>query len=75
VPEASHVTHDLRKNYNIFCSIVVYPVIPRGMIMLRLIPTSVHTLEDVAYTVKAFKEIQQKLKDGVYPKELADFTK
>lgn len=74
-PEASHVTHDLRKNYNIFCSIVIYPVIPKGLIMLRLIPTAVHSLEDVAYTVKAFKEIKKKLDTNAYPKELADFTK
>ena len=75
VPEASHVTHDLRKNYGIFCSIVVYPVIPRGLIMLRIIPTAVHTLEDVEYTVKAFKEIKHKLDTNSYPKEIADFTK
>jgi len=75
IPEASHVTHDLRKNYNIFCSIVVYPVVPRDVIMLRLIPTAMHSLEDVDYTVKAFKEIKEKLDSGFYPKEIADFTK
>lgn len=75
VPEASQVTHDLRKNYNIFCSIVVYPVIPRGLIMLRLIPTAVHSLDDVAYTIKAFKEIKHKLDTNAYPQELPDFTK
>lgn len=73
VPEASQVTHDLRKNYNIFCSIVVYPVIPKGMIMLRLIPTAVHSLEDVAYTVKAFKEVAEKLRSGGYPKDIPNF--
>ncbi len=75
IPEASQVTHDLRKNYNIFCSIVVYPVVPRDVIMLRLIPTTMHSLEDVEYTVKAFKEIKEKLDAGFYPKEIADFTK
>jgi len=74
-PEASHVTHDLRKNYNIFCSIVIYPVIPKGLIMLRLIPTADHSLEDVAYTVNAFREIKKKLDTKAYPDEMADFTK
>jgi glycine C-acetyltransferase len=75
VPEATQVTYDLRENFGIFCSIVVYPVIPKGMIMLRLIPTASHTLEDVDYTVKCFKEIKRKLENGLYPKEIADFTK
>jgi len=75
VPEATQVTFDLRENYGIFCSIVVYPVIPKGMIMLRLIPTASHSLEDVEYTVKCFKEIKHKLESGLYPKEVADFTK
>ncbi|TFH35028.1 MAG: aminotransferase class I/II-fold pyridoxal phosphate-dependent enzyme [Bacteroidia bacterium] len=74
-PEASHVTHDLRKNYNIFCSIVIYPVIPKGLIMLRLIPTADHSLEDVAYTVNAFREIKKRLDTKAYPDEMADFTK
>ena len=73
VPEAAQVTHDLRQNYNIFCSIVLYPVVPKGVIMLRLIPTAVHTLEDVEYTVNAFKEIAEKLRTNAYPKELPDF--
>ena len=60
------LTMDLRENYNIFCSIVVYPVIPKGQIMLRLIPTAVHTLEDVDYTIKAFKEVKEKLFAGKY---------
>lgn len=66
VPEATMLTMDLRENYNIFCSIVVYPVIPKGQIMLRLIPTAVHTLEDVDYTIKAFKEVKEKLFAGKY---------
>ncbi len=66
VPEATMLIMDLRENYNIFCSIVVYPVIPKGQIMLRLIPTAVHTMEDVDYTIKAFREVQEKLKAGKY---------
>jgi len=66
VPEATELTMDLRENYNIFCSIVVYPVIPKEQIMLRIIPTAVHTLEDVEYTIKAFAEIKEKLAAGKY---------
>ncbi len=66
VPEATNLTMDLRENYNVFCSIVAYPVIPKGQIMLRLIPTAAHTLEDVEFTVKAFSEIKEKLAAGKY---------
>lgn len=75
IPEATQVTFDLRENYGVFCSIVVYPVVPKDVIMLRLIPTAVHTLEDVAYTVNCFKEVKEKLEKGLYPKNIADFTK
>ncbi len=64
--EATALTMDLRENYGIFCSIVVYPVIPKGMIELRLIPTAVHTMEDVQRTLDAFSEVAEKLKDGHY---------
>ena len=64
--EATGVTYDLREQYNIFCSIVIYPVVPKDVILLRLIPTAVHTLEDVEYTINAFKDIRQKLEDKVY---------
>ncbi len=74
VPEATNVTKDLRENFNIFCSIVVYPVIPKGMIMLRLIPTSVHTIEDVDYTVKAFTEIKENLDKGKYSGAMASMV-
>lgn len=67
--EATNVTLDLRENYNIFCSIVVYPVVAKDVIMLRLIPTAVHTLEDVQYTIDTFKKVQQKLKAGEYHAE------
>ncbi|NOQ73013.1 MAG: aminotransferase class I/II-fold pyridoxal phosphate-dependent enzyme [Crocinitomix sp.] len=67
--EATNITFDMRENYNIFCSIVVYPVVPKDVIMLRLIPTAVHTLEDVAYTIKTFKTVQEGLKAGQYKAE------
>ncbi len=66
VPEATGITMDLRENYSVFCSIVVYPVIPKGQILLRLIPTADHTLEDVEYTINAFAEVLVKLKAGKY---------
>lgn len=66
IPEATNLIFDLRENYNIFCSMVVYPVVPKGMIILRLIPTAVHTLEDVDYTIKSFSAIVGKLKAGEY---------
>ncbi len=66
VGEATALVHDLRENYDIFCSIVVYPVIPKGMMLLRLIPTAVHTDEDIELTVKAFGEVSEKLKSGAY---------
>ncbi|GAB1308999.1 aminotransferase class I/II-fold pyridoxal phosphate-dependent enzyme [Urechidicola sp. KH5] len=68
IPEAMALVHDLRENYKVFCSIVVYPVIPKGMILLRLIPTATHTLEDVEETITAFSAIREKLEGGVYKK-------
>ena len=64
--EATALTKDLRENYSIFCSIVVYPVIPKGMIELRLIPTAAHSLEDVQVTLDAFTEAAEKFKQGYY---------
>ena len=66
IPESTNLIYDLRENYNIFCSMVVYPVVPKGMIILRLIPTAVHTLEDVRYTIESFSNIVGKLKAGEY---------
>ena len=66
IPEAMVLVKDLRENYGIFCSIVVYPVIPKGMILLRLIPTATHTKEDIDITLDAFSKIRKKLQDGVY---------
>ena len=66
IPEAMVLVKDLRENYSIFCSIVVYPVIPKGLILLRLIPTASHTLEDVSITLQAFSNIREKLEKGIY---------
>jgi glycine C-acetyltransferase len=72
--EAAQLTIDLRENYGIFCSIVVYPVVPKDILMLRIIPTAVHTLEDVNYTLKAFEEIAHKLKNRMYVKNLSSIS-
>ena len=64
--EVANVIMDLRENYGIFCSIVIYPVIPKGLILLRLIPTAVHTIEDIDATLEAFSAIKQKLEAGLY---------
>jgi glycine C-acetyltransferase len=64
--EATNLTFDLRENYNIFCSIVIYPVVPKDVIMLRIIPTAAHTLEDVNYTIETFKKLKDKLDSGAY---------
>jgi glycine C-acetyltransferase len=66
--EATNLVFDLRENYGIFCSMVVYPVVPKGELILRLIPTAMHSLEEVEYTVKAFKEVRKRLEDGKYSK-------
>lgn len=66
IPEAMALVKDLRENYRIFCSIVVYPVIPKGLILLRLIPTASHTLEDVEETLEAFSAIRSRLENGTY---------
>jgi len=66
IPEATNLIIDLRENYDIFCSMVVYPVVPKGIIILRLIPTAIHTLEDVSYTIESFRKIHVNLKAGKY---------
>jgi glycine C-acetyltransferase len=66
IPEATNMVIDLRENFGIFCSMVVYPVIPKGMIILRLIPTAMHTSEDVRYTIECFSKIKDKLFGGHY---------
>ena len=67
--EATNLTLDLRENHGIFCSIVVYPVVPKDVIMLRLIPTAVHTLDDVEYTIDTFKKVKDRLAAGEYQHE------
>lgn len=67
--EATNLTFDLRENYNMFCSIVIYPVVPKDTIMLRLIPTAAHTLEDVKYTIETFIAVKEKLDRGDYKAE------
>ena len=68
IPEAMTLVKDLRENYHIFCSIVVYPVIPKGLILLRLIPTASHNINDINETLDAFSSIRKKLEKGVYKK-------
>ena len=66
VEEASNLLVDMRDNYHIFCSVVIYPVVPKGVIMFRLIPTAMHELEQVQYTLDAFSQLQEKLQNGAY---------
>ncbi len=74
VAQATQLIYDLRENYGIFCSVVIYPVVPRDVVMLRLIPTAAHSLQDVEYTIKAFSEIKHKVDNNVYPNEIAHFS-
>lgn len=67
--EAANIIFDLRENHGIFCSMVIYPVVPKDVIMLRLIPTSSHTLEDVKYTIETFEKVKQKLDNQEYAKD------
>jgi glycine C-acetyltransferase len=67
--EATNLIYDLRENYDIFCSAVIYPVVPKGIIILRLIPTAEHTMEDVNYTIDAFRKAAVRLKAGEYASE------
>ncbi|UGS22003.1 aminotransferase class I/II-fold pyridoxal phosphate-dependent enzyme [Flavobacterium cyclinae] len=71
IPEAMVMVNDLRENYGIFLSIVVYPVIPKGIILLRMIPTASHTMQDISETLAAFEAIREKLVNGTY-KQIAE---
>ena len=73
IPEAMALVKDLRENFGIFCSIVVYPVIPKGLILLRLIPTSSHTMEDIDETLEAFSTIRERLNGGLYKRLSSKF--
>lgn len=75
VEEAIILVQDLRENYDIFCSIVVYPVIPKDMILLRIIPTAVHTEEDIKATIKAFSDVAEKLRTNAYAPLFGTFIK
>lgn len=66
IPEAMALVKDLRENHGIFCSIVVYPVIPKGLILLRMIPTATHDMEDIQATLDAFSAIRERLENGTY---------
>lgn len=72
--EATAMVRDLRETHGVFCSIVVYPVVPKGVIMLRVIPTSAHSLDDVEYTLNVFSEVAENLKNGVYKQVMAAST-
>jgi len=72
VEEASQLVYDLRENHHIFCSPVMYPVIPKGMLILRLIPTADHTPADVELTLDAFDAVRHKLENGLYANEMAE---
>ncbi len=73
--QTTQMIYDLRENFSIFCSVVIYPVVPKDVVMLRLIPTASHSLEDVAFTIRAFTAIKKKIDNDVYPHEMADFTR
>lgn len=72
--DATHLVFDLRENYNIFCSVVVYPVIPKGLIILRVIPTAAHTDADIDETLAAFSAVRSKLENKEYPQEMPDLA-
>ncbi|MFI3321988.1 MAG: pyridoxal phosphate-dependent aminotransferase family protein [Rikenellaceae bacterium] len=74
VEEATNIVVDLRENYNIFCSVVTYPVIPKGEIILRIIPTAAHSMEDVNYTLKCFEECKAKMESGEYKKPMQNMA-
>jgi glycine C-acetyltransferase len=74
IPEAMIMVNDLRENYGIFLSIVVYPVIPKGIILLRMIPTASHTMKDINETLAAFEAIREKLVNGTYKRIAAETT-
>ena len=74
IPEAMVMVNDLRENYGVFLSIVVYPVIPKGLILLRMIPTATHTMEDIDETLAAYEAIREKLENGTYKMLAAQTT-
>lgn len=75
IATATNLVYDLRENYGIFCSMVTYPVIPKGQLILRLIPTAVHTDEDIQKTLDAFSAVREKLQSGQYPETIPNLSK
>lgn len=73
VYEAGALIYDMRENYGVFCSIVLPPIIPKGKLLLRMIPTAEHTAEDIQTTIDAFKAVRTKLEDGTYAKMGEEF--
>lgn len=71
--QTTQLIYDLRENFNLFCSVVIYPVVPKDVVMLRIIPTAAHSLDDVDYTINAFKQLKYKLDNDAYPHEYLDF--
>jgi glycine C-acetyltransferase len=69
LPQATQLIYDLRENFNLFCSVVIYPVVPKGTILIRIIPTAVHTMEDVEYTLNAFTTVSDKIRNNIYEKD------
>lgn len=74
VGEAGALVMDMRETYDVFCSVVLYPMIPKGTIILRMIPTAAHSLDDVAHTINAFSEVRKKLEAGIYLKKGVELT-
>ena len=72
--QATNIVVDLRSNYHIFCSIVTWPVVPKGIVMFRIIPTAAHSMEDVQYTLDAFADVRKKLAEGYYKDEIQDMA-
>jgi glycine C-acetyltransferase len=74
VNQASNIAVALREEYHIFCSVVIYPVIPPGMVIFRIIPTAAHSMEDVERTLAAFKDIKERLDRGEFDKEMPNMS-
>ena len=74
VNQASNIAVALREEYKIFCSVVIYPVIPPGMVIFRIIPTAAHSMEDVEYTLNAFRDIKDRLDRGEFDKEMPNMA-
>ncbi len=70
LPQATQLIYDLRENFNLFCSVVIFPVVPKGTILIRIIPTAIHTMEDVEYTLNAFTTVSDKIKNNIYVKDV-----